>query len=136
MTYEIFALEMRSLKSYKESAEDIERQIDDIVYQYAGVRGISYDKQRVSFSENVLEEQRQRLYEALNEPQRELDFTVHAIQQLEPRVNKHLASLPEDVREASILLFWKGWTYEELGKKYGYSDSGMRYRMMKEVARI
>jgi len=136
MTYEIFALEMRSLKSYKESAEDIERRIDDIVYQYAGVRGISYDKQRVSFSENMLEEQRQRLYEALDEPQRELDFTVHAIQQLEPRVNRHLNALPEDIKDAVILLFWKGWTYEQLGKKYGYTGRGMQYRVVREVTKL
>lgn len=136
MKYEMFVLQMKMLKQYKESKEDIEREIDDIVYQYCGVKAIRYDKQRYSFNQELSLETQERLYRALDEPQRQLDFTIIAIEQLEPIVEENLNKLPNDVQKAIKLLVWEKMSYHDVGKIIGYSDHGLWKRIRKEVEKI
>lgn len=136
MKYEMFVLQMKMLKQYKESKEDIEREIDDIVYQYCGVKAIRYDKQRYSFNQELSLEMQERLYRALDEPQRQLDFTIIAINQLEPIVEENLNKLPSDIQKAIKLLVWEKMSYHDVGKIIGYSDHGLWKRIRKEVEKI
>lgn len=124
------------LKSYEESLEDIERQIDDICYQYMGVRAISYDKEPVSFNENIAIEIREQMMEALEEPQKQLDFTQLAINQLKPVVMNNLEKLPTDIQKATKMLFWEHKTYEQVGREIGYSDHGIWLRVRREIEKI
>ena len=136
MSFETFEFEMKLLKKYKENLEDIEREIDDICYQYAGVRGVSYDKQRVLFSPEAAEEQREKLYEALKGPQKRLDQTTRAIEWLEPKVYSNISKLPAFIQSAVRMKFWENLTYVQIGRTFGYSDRGMKYRIEREIAKI
>lgn len=136
MKYDLFVLQMKMLKSYEESAEDIEREIDDICYQYAGVRAIRYDKQPIQFNNYIAIEMREKMMEALVEPQRQLDFTIYAINQLKPIVDCNIQKLPKDIQKAVKLLFWEHKTYEEVGKLLGYSDHGMWNKVRREIEKI
>lgn len=136
MNYETFTFEMCLLKKCREDLEDINNEIDDICYQYAGVRGVSYDKQTVTFSPETAMEQREKLYEALKEPQARLDRVTKTLAVLEPKVNSDLSKLPPYIQTAAKMKFWQNLTYAQIGSVYGYTNSGMKYRMVADVSKI
>lgn len=134
--YELFTLQMRMLKSYQDSVEDIEREIDDIVYQYCGVKAIQYDKEHFSHNDNISTEILEKMMEALKEPQRQLDYTIYAINQLKPIVEGNLSKLPEETQKACKLIFWEKYTFEKAGKLLGYSDHGLWDKVRREIGKI
>lgn len=136
MKYDLFVLQMKMLKSYEDSVTDIEQEIDDICYQYLGVRGISYDKQPSTANEAAQTELRLKLSEALSEPQKQLDFTILAINQLKPMVYGNISKLPNEIQRAVKMLFWEHKTYEEVGKEMGYSDHGIWTKVRREIEKI
>lgn len=136
MKVELFILQMKMLKQYQDSRKEIEQRIDDLCYQYMGVRGVRYDKQPTSTNEAALMELRLKLSEALVEPERELDFTIYAINQLKPLVYGNLNRLPDDVKKACELVFFENKTYYEAGKIMGYSDNGLWQRIRREVKKL
>lgn len=136
MKYDLFVLQMKMLKSYEDSVIDIEQEIDDICYQYLGVRGISYDKQPSTTNEAAQMELRLKLSEALSEPQKQLDFTILAINQLKPVVYSNISKLPNEIQRAVKMLFWEHMTYEDVGKEMGYSDHGIWIKVRREIEKI
>lgn len=132
MDYKTFRNEMLNYRKYKSSVREIEEKIDYIVYKYAGVRAIEYDKIPGSHNPNLQEKMLLKMSEELEEPQRELDFTYLAIQHIESK----LAKLPEDVREMAIMLFVDNYPLQYVGIKYGYSRSGVHARIKREVEKI
>lgn len=136
MKYDLFVLQMKMLKSYEDSVIDIEQEIDDICYQYLGVRGISYDKQPSTTNEAAQMELRLKLSEALSEPQKQLDFTILAINQLKPVVYSNISKLPNEIQRAVKMLFWEHMTYEDVGKEMGYSDHGIWTKVRREIEKI
>ena len=136
MNYNRFVLQMKMLKSCKESKEDLEKEIDDICYQYCGVRGISYDRESITSNPYMTDEKLTLLSEALEEPQRQLDFTIEAIKQLEPIVYGDLYRLPEDMQHVCIKVFWHNKSFDEVGKEVGYSRNGLWYRVKKEIEKL
>lgn len=136
MKYDLFVLQMKMLKSYEDSVIDIEQEIDDICYQYLGVRGISYDKQPSTTNEAAQMELRLKLSEALSEPQKQLDFTILAINQLKPVVYGNISKLPNEIQRAVKMLFWEHMTYEDVGKEMGYSDHGIWTKVRREIEKI
>lgn len=136
MKYELFVLQMKMLKALEDSKEDIERQIDDIVYQYCGVRGIRYDKEPASFNQYLAQEVRNQMSDALIEPEKQLDYTVYAIKQIKPIVEDNISKLPELTQKAVKLLFWENKTFEEVGKIIGYSDHGIWQKVRRDVEKL
>ena len=136
MKYDLFVLQMKMLKSYEDSVIDIEQEIDDICYQYLGVRGISYDKQPSTTNEAAQMDLRLKLSEALSEPQKQLDFTILAINQLKPVVYSNISKLPNEIQRAVKMLFWEHMTYEDVGKEMGYSDHGIWTKVRREIEKI
>lgn len=136
MKYDLFVLQMKMLKSYEDSVIDIEQEIDDICYQYLGVRGISYDKQPSTTNEAAQMDLRLKLSEALSEPQKQLDFTILAINQLKPVVYSNISKLPNEIQRAVKMLFWEHMTYEDVGREMGYSDHGIWTKVRREIEKI
>ena len=136
MKYELFKLQMQMLKSYEDSAEDLQKEIDDIIYQYAGVRAIRYDKQSFSYNEYLAQETRYKLAEALKEPETQLDYTIYAIQQLKPIVDGNIAKLSKEMQEIVKKLFWENKTFVEVGQTIGYSHNGLWHKVRREVEKI
>lgn len=132
MRFKRFEHEMRSYKDYLEERIELEREIDDIVYQFAGVRGIRYDKVHSNPSPEDRIDLRYKMEQALKKPQNELEFVERAIK----RCEKHLAMLPKDIEVMCRLLFIEDNSYEKVGEMYGYSKNGLRYRIMSEVEKI
>lgn len=136
MRYELFVLQLKMLKAYEESKEDIERQIDDIVYQFCGVKGVRFDKEPAQFNQYLSQEAFWEMSERLKEPEKELDFTIMAINRMKPIVEDNISKLPELTQKAVKLLFFENKTYEEVGNIIGYSDHGIWQKVRRDVEKL
>lgn len=136
MRYEIFVLQLKTLKAYEESKEDIEREIDDIVYQFCGVKGVRFDKEPAQFNQYLSQEAFWEMSERLKEPEKELDYTIMAINRLKPTVETNISKLPELTQKAVRLLFLHNKTYKEVGDMIGYSDHGIWQKVRRDVENI
>ena len=132
MDYEVFKNELKNYKKYQLSLIETEQIIDDIIYQYAGVRGIRYDKIPMSFNDGLAADQREKLYKALSKPQKDYDITKKMIERIESNLNR----LDHDMRMACVLLFCEGYTYEKTGEIFGYSGHGLWQRVRKAIEKI
>lgn len=133
MRYELFKQQMTFYKALLEAKEDIEKEIDRLHYIYCGVKGVRYDIERTSTystDKHIL------LREALEEPEKELNEIEKAISNLEPDIYADLNKLPDDVRQAVIMKFWKRKTYKDIGKIMGYTDNGIWHKVKREVEKI
>lgn len=136
MRYELFVLQLKMLKAYEESKVDIEREIDDIVYQFCGVKGVRFDKEPAQFNQYLSQEAFWEMSERLKEPEKELDFTIMAINRMKPIVEDNISKLPELTQKAVKLLFFENKTYEEVGNIIGYSDHGIWQKVRRDVENI
>ena len=132
MNFKIFCRDMRSYKAFKDSIPKLNEQIDDIFYKYAGVRGIRYDKQPMSFSPELASETMERMLQEVSVPQKELDKAERRVRECE----EYLAKLPKDVKEMCIDLFVHERTYDAVCYNYGYTKAGLWQRVKREVERI
>ena len=123
---------MRSYKDYLHERVELEEKIEDIIYQFAGVRGIRYDKEHSNPSPFERSEMRFKMEQALKKPQSELEFVNRAIK----RCEEHLSLLPKQMQEICRLVFIDGNSYEKVGQIYGYSKSGMKYKVKSEIEKI
>lgn len=132
MNFDTFMHELSCLKDYRKSLKEIEEKMEDIIYQYCGVRGIRYDREPSLRNVYLEEDTKLRLAEALEEPQKEYDFTLMAIN----RIGSKLAKLPTPTREMCEMLFVDGMSYEEVGQIY-YCDKSTVWKMIRrEVEKI
>lgn len=129
MEYRTFIMNLSNLKRYKESLKNIENDLDLILYDLTGVKGIRYDKLPTSYNPSENAQKQLEMIEIYNEKLKEYDFTVMAIE----RIESVLKRLPDDLREMVIEKFVDGKSYEELGRKYGYSERGMAKMLEREV---
>ena len=136
MRYELFVLQLKMLKAYEESKVDIEREIDDIVYQFCGVKGVRFDKEPAQFNQYLSQEAFWEMSERLKEPEKELDFTIMAINRIKPSIMENIAKLPELTQKGVELVFRKNMTYEEAGKIIGYSKIGLYQKMRRDVEKL
>lgn len=132
MNYDTFKHEVSVLKAYKKSLRQIEEEMEDIIYQYAGVKGIRYDREPSMRNIHLAESVKLKMSEALEEPQREYDFTLMAIQ----RIERHLSMLPEEVREMCIMHYVDGFPLVYVGDAFGYSPSRVLRIIKSEVEKI
>ena len=136
MNYDLFKYQMKMIKLYKEYREDLKAEIDQLIYTYCGVKGISYDKEFSISNPYGNDEKLVLLAEKLKEPQQALDFTEKAIRELEPIVDGYLEKLPPEIKEVVIQKYWHNKTFEEVGKMVGYSDYGIWMKVKKEVLKL
>ena len=136
MKYDLFVLQMKMLKSYYEHKEDLEKEIEDLIYQYCGVKGIPFDKELSISNPYSNDEKLVDLSEKLEEPQKQLDFTIYAISKLKPIVYGNLDKLPADVSKALIMKHWENKTFEDIANEIGYSKSGLWFRVRREIGKI
>lgn len=129
MTFETFTSNLTNLKEYKHSLIEIESDLSLILYEMTGVKGISYDKQPMSYNPSLTEQKRLEMVERYNEKQKEYDFTLLAIEQTEITLKK----MPMDLQIMLGEKFINGMTYEEIAKLHGYSANGMWHYIRRET---
>lgn len=132
MDYKVFTSNLANLKRLKDSEESLKSQLDLILYDLGGVKGVHYDSVMVKGNPSVIEEKRLELYDKYNEKEKELEFTKLAIMQTEDVLNR----MPKTLREMLIEVFVYGKTYRAVGKMFGYSDFGLWKYIKRETEKF
>lgn len=132
MDYRVFKNEISNLKAYCRSKKEIEIELEVMWHELSGLKAIRYDKQPTSYNPEMSESYRLELIDRIEKKQKELDYTILAIE----RYENELERLPSDIREMVEQIFILGKTFAEVGKTIGYSDNGLHYKIKKEVEKI
>ena len=132
MDYKVFTSNLANLKRLKDSEESLKTQLDLIIYDLGGVKGVHYDSVMVHGNPSVIEEKRLELIDKYNEKEKELEFTKLAIMQTEETLNR----MPKTLREMLVEVFVHGKTYRAVGEKYGYSYNGAWHYIKRETEKF
>lgn len=132
MKVEAFKDLLKHYYDYQRSAIQIEKELDDLLYEMTGVKGIRYDRVPSSFNPELSEESRLEYIEKKAEKEAELDFTYAALKIIEMKLSK----LSEEDKEICLNVLNRKVTYEEAGKKRGYSKHGMWVKVKREIEKI
>ena len=132
MNFETFMHEVSCLKAYRRSLKEIQERIDDIIYQYAGVRGIRYDKELSVRNIAMTEERMLAMAEALKEPEAEYDFTVLAI----ARIERNVKRLPKEVQDMVKMRYIDGHSLINSAAAFNYSPSGLYLHIRAAVEKL
>ena len=131
MDYKVFTSNLANLKRLKDSEESLKSQLDLILYDLGGVKGVHYDSVMVKGNPSVIEEKRLELYDKYNEKEKELEFTKLAIMQTEDVLNR----MPKTLREMLVEIYVDGKTFKKVGMINGYSDNGLWHWLRRESER-
>ena len=129
MEYKVFTTNLKNLKDIKVSIEKLKTKLEVKEYEETGVKGIDYTHAPVSHNPSVTALKRLDLVDDVDELTRELNWLIGTLEEIES-VKKRI---PEWLWEMLELKFVKGWSYEKVGMKYGYSYNGIAYRMRVET---
>lgn len=129
MNYKIFTANLTNLKRMKSEHKRLISRLDDLIYLESGVKGISYDNVMVSHNPSLSALKRLEMVDTVDDVCREINFLALAIEETE----KTLGKMPEELKGMLTDKFIKGWTFDKVGEKYGFSHSGIQYRMEKET---
>ena len=132
MDYKVFTSNLANLHRLKVTKENLECELDMIIYDLGGVKGGQYESVMVHGNPSVIEEKRLELYDKYNEKEKELEFTKLAIMQTEDVLNR----MPKTLREMLIEVFVYGKTYRTVGEKYGYSYNGAWHYIKRETEKF
>lgn len=129
MTYEIFTTQLSKLKQMKAEHKRLKSHLEDLIYLETGVKGISYDNVMVSHNPSLSALKRLEMVDTIDDLCREINYLAMAIEETERTMEK----MPHELRSMLTDKYIKGWTYDRVGEKYGFSHSGIQYRMENET---
>ena len=125
----MFVRSLQMKKDIEESIPKVKARLEVKEYEETGVKGIDYTHAPVSHNPSVTALKRLELVDDVDELTRELNWLIGTLEEIES-VKKRI---PEWLWEMLELKFVKGWSYEKVGMKYGYSYNGIAYRMRVET---
>ena len=131
MTYEIFTSNLKNLKRMKSEYERLKDRLSDLIYLETGVKGVSYDSVMVSHNPSLSALKRLEMIDVVDDLCREINFLAVCITETETILGK----MPKELQTMLNEKYARGWSYERLGEKYGYSKSGMIYKLIAETER-
>lgn len=129
MKYKTFKNETSNLKDYIEEQDNLVYLMEELIYLYTGVKGVSYDGVHINATQHANDERLLALSEKLTPYQKRLDDVTKKINEIESNIVK----LPEDTQRMVRLLFVEGHTFKYVGKMCGYSDNAVYHKVRREV---
>ena len=132
MDYNTFTSNLANLERYKRSEKKLVEELEVILYELSGVKGISYDLQPVHGNPSLKAEKWLSLQDKYNAKEEELKFIRLAIRQTESTLNK----MPGELQEMLTEVFCKGMTYKLVGELHGYSDHGLWQMLKRETEKF
>ena len=129
MEYEVFTANLSKLKLIRVSIENVKSKLYVKEYLETGVKGIDYTHAPVSHNPSITASKRLDLVDEVDELVRELNALTMMADEIESILNR----MPEDLQSMLTEKFVKGWTFDRVGEKYGYSHSGIQYKMRAET---
>ena len=132
MDYSGFKNELKNYYKHLENVDRLKEDIEQIIYEMSGVKGIRYDKERSSYNPELANEKRLEMIEKIAEKEIELDYTLAAIKYIEMRLKK----LSDDDRKICLKVISDGVSAEKVGREIGYSRPGVWKRIKRELEKI
>ena len=132
MDYKTFKNELENYYKYLKSVEKIKEEIENIIYEMTGVKGIRYDKEPTSFNPQLSNERILDLIDKKEEKEIELDYTIASIRYIERKLSK----LDKEDKEICLKIISEGISAEKVRKEVGYSKSGIWKRIKRELTGI
>lgn len=129
MEYRVFTSMLANRERIIKSIAELKVRLEVAEYNETGVKGVSFDNIPMSHNPSLSALKRLDMVEKVDELKREINFLSQMIEETEVI----LARMPEELQNMLIEKFVKGKTYEELGLKYGYSHTGIQYRIRTET---
>jgi DNA-directed RNA polymerase specialized sigma24 family protein len=129
MEYEVFTSNLSNLKKIRLSIEKVRSKLEVAEYEETGVKGIDYTHAPTAYNPSLTALKRLELVDEVDELMRELNCLSMMANEIESLLDR----MPEELKGMLTEKFIKGWTYEKVGEKYGYSHSGIQYRMRVET---
>ena len=132
MEYTAFKNELENYYHNLKNIDRLKEDIELIVYEMSGVKGIRYDKQPMAYNPELSEEKRSELSEKLEEKELELENAIASIKYVE----KKLSKLSDEDREICLRIISEGASSEKVAFEKGYSRGGMWKRIKRELSKI
>lgn len=129
MDYEMFTAGLENLNRMKKESARMKSRLDDLIYLETGVKGISYDKLPTSHNPSQVALNRLKTIDkidALAEKKMALDSVIEILEYT-------LSRMPQELQNMLTDKFIRKWTYDRVGLKYGYSHSGIQYKLKNET---
>lgn len=132
MDYKGFKNELENYYKHLKNVENIKKEIEDILYEMTGVKGIRYDKEPSSYNPQLSMERKLELIDQKEEKEIELDYTIASIRYIE----KKLSKLSQEDKDICLKIISKGISSEKVRQEVGYSKSGIWKRIQRELTGI
>lgn len=129
MDYRTFCIDLENYAENLKRLKKAEDELEAILYDLCGVRGVSYDSIMVHGNPSQKALDWLKLEDKYNAKESEVEryrTAIRNVEQVKKRLPKELWLMLNDK-------FVKGMTYSALGIKYGYSDHGMWTMMKRET---
>lgn len=131
MEYRVFTSMLANRERIIKSIAELKVRLEVAEYNETGVKGISYTKTPMSHNPTLSALKRLELVDKVDDLKREINFLSQMIEETEIVLSR----MPEELQNMLIEKFVHGKTYEEVGIKYGYSHTGIQYRIRTETER-
>ena len=131
MNYKIFVANLTNLNRMKSEHKKMCSRLEDLIYLETGVKGISYDNIMVSHNPSLSALKRLDMVDKVDDLCREINWLGITIDETE----KTLKKMPKELQQMLKCKFQMGMSYEQVGLRFGYSKSGIQYRLMTETER-
>ena len=126
---EVLKRELKNRKGYQNDLININRKIAKAVYEMEGVKGVRFDKPRVTMSPQQAEEIRLERIEEYNDLLAERNRIVLQLK----HIDKILEALDEETREAVEMCMCEGNTLRKTALAFNMSKSGLDNRINREL---
>lgn len=131
MDYRTFCIDLENYAENLKRLKKAEDELEVILYDLCGVRGVSYDSIMVHGNPSQKALNWLKLEDKYNAKESEVEryrTAIRNVEQVKKRLPKELWLMLNDK-------FVKGMTYMQMGDKYGYSNHGMWLFLRREVER-
>lgn len=127
---EAFKNELKNYQFYLDEYDAVSKEIELMIYQMSGVKGIDYSKQSGnSFNESASEIKRLSMIEQLNE----LEIEKKEISMMILRINRKMSSLTKDERNLLMRLIVDKKTYEEICDELQIANKSLLYNEINKI---
>lgn len=133
MTYESFVAHLKSLRAYNESTKKLKIDVYVLEYDLEGVKAIRYDKIPGSYNPSYNNEKQLEKIDEYNEVLQKLNKEEKIMLETLELVKKPLETMPKYLKNMVIEKYIDGVSFDDLGRKYGYSERGMSKMLKREV---
>ena len=132
MDYQSFKNELENYYTYKKDVMIIDEDIDNLLYEMTGVKGVRYDKTPISANPSLAHERLLEMIEKLHWKEKEKRRLELNIQYIEDK----LSMLSDEDKKICLDLIAKKGNSILISSDHGYSKSGVWARVKREIKKI